>query len=131
MPSIDNEITCIVSHPKGGFIGRAKFFLPHYISIRQVIRPFKQRNKLDLSTAIAQDYPVHYISVLIEGSSQNLHVITANYTGDNPVQIVLIAKKQIKKRGRGPEMTNCQSLDQGMCRASFRSIFQWIEIYIM
>ena len=38
MPSINDEITCIVSHPKGGCTGRAEVFLPHYTSIRQVIR---------------------------------------------------------------------------------------------
>ena len=116
--SIDDDITCIVSHPNGGCTGRAKVFLPHYTSVRQTIAPFKQRNKLDLSTAIAQDYPVHYISIVREGSSQKLHIITASYTGDNPVQIVLIAKKPIKK---SPEMTRCQSLGQGVYRVSFRS----------
>ena len=58
------------------------------------------------SFAIAQDYLVHYISVVIEGSSQKLYVTTASYTGNNPVQIVLIAKKPIKKRGRGLQMTS-------------------------
>ena len=103
MPFINDEITCIVSHPKGGCTGRAKVFLPHYTFIRQVIGPFNQRNKHDLFIAIAQDYPVHYISVVIEDSNQKLHVMTASYTGDNPVQIVLIAKKPIKKRRRCPE----------------------------
>ena len=119
--SIDDDITCIVSHPNGGCTGRAKVFLPHYTSVRQAIAPFKQRNKLDLSTAIAQGYPVHYISVVRDGSSKKLHIMTASYTGDNPVQIVLIAKKPIKKRGIGPEMTSCQSLGHGVYRVSFRS----------
>ena len=55
---------------------------------------------------IAQDYPVHYISVVREGSSQKLYVMTASYTGDNPVQIALIVKKPIKKRSRGLQMTS-------------------------
>ena len=58
MPSINDEITCIVSHPKGGCTGRAKAFLPHYTSIRQVIRPFNQRNKLDFFSTIAQERAV-------------------------------------------------------------------------